>query len=279
MPDYLKGKIYLIGSKNSNKKYFGSTTSSINTRYNAHLSAYKQFINNKACNKYASFEIFDLLDTYVKLVEEYPCNTRSELEKREQYYINNNKCNNKVIAFKNNSKNIYDYSKGKIYTLYSKKIDKYYIGSTIETLKKRFGRHISKYKLYINKKGPYYSSFEIIKNEDVEIKLLKYFPCSNKDELDKEEGNIIRQYIINNNCVNKNIAGRSHKDYYKENKDKVLDCKKKYRQKHKEYYQKKAQVTNLKTIKCECRFIGLKNHLKRHMKSINHKDKMKLLIL
>ena len=48
---------------------------------------------------------------------------------------------------------------------------------------------------------------------------------------------------------------------------------------NKEYYQKKAQVTNLKTIKCECGFIGLKNHLKRHMKSINHKDKMKLLIL
>jgi hypothetical protein len=41
-------------------------------------------------------------------------------------------------------------------------------------------------------------------------------------ELDKREG----EYIRNNNCINRCIAGRTQKEYYEENKEKILEQRK-----------------------------------------------------
>jgi hypothetical protein len=58
------------------------------------------------------------------------------------------------------------------------------------------------------------------------IELYEYYPCNNKPELDKREGQITRQ--IGN--INKFVAGRTKKEYYYENHEKCLELSKQYRQ-------------------------------------------------
>ena len=45
------------------------------------------------------------------------------------------------------------------------------------------------------------------------IELFENFPCNSKEELNKREGEIIREI----GTVNKTIAGRTHKEYYETN--------------------------------------------------------------
>ena len=54
-------------------------------------------------------------------------------------------------------------------------------------IKKRKSKHKSNYKLYLNGKYHWVTSFDIIKNDDYEAYLIKEFPCENKHELEREE--------------------------------------------------------------------------------------------
>lgn len=127
-----------------------------------------------------------------------------------------------------------NYQNGKIYCLRSYQTDDVYIGSTCSPLSKRLCGHKSDYKNYINDKGHYRSSYKIIEYDDYYIELIELFPCISKMELHKREGEIIRQ---TDNCVNKQIAGRSDKEYCEDNKDKI----KKYKEKNKEQIDKKKR--------------------------------------
>ena len=130
-----------------------------------------------------------------------------------------------------------DYSNGKIYTIRSYQTEEFYIGSTIQSLPVRFGGHKRKYKLWLNTQKSYTSSYEILKYDDNYIELLELYSCSCKEELRRREGELIRLH----NCVNKSIAGRTHKEYREENKEKIKEYKEKYHQENKEklkeYYQ------------------------------------------
>ena len=103
-----------------------------------------------------------------------------------------------------------DYSKAKIYAIKSDQLDKIYIGSTCRPLNIRFNEHKSKKNNLTKEK-----SKEILVFNDAKIYLIENYPCNNKDELRKREGEIIRQ----NNCVNKQIAGRSTKEWIEDNKE------------------------------------------------------------
>jgi hypothetical protein len=98
MPDYSKSKIYVIKSNNFNKWYVGSTTKkTINDRYSQHKWAFKQIQkgNPSECN-YTSNKLLEKGDCYIELIEEYPCNDKYELKKRENYWINQYDTINKV---------------------------------------------------------------------------------------------------------------------------------------------------------------------------------------
>lgn len=165
-----------------------------------------------------------------------------------------------------------DYSKGKIYCIRSLQTDKVYVGSTVETLSSRMSKHRYCYKKFLNSSEKYCSSFEILKYEDAYIELIKLYPCSCKSELEREEG----QYIREMNCVNKRIAGRTKKEYTKEykkdNKVKLAIRDKKYREENKE-------KTNEK-FKCECggqyTNVNKLKHFKtkKHQKYLNEKSKL-----
>ena len=139
------------------------------------------------------------------------------------------------------------YSNGKIYKIKSNQTEKFYIGSTINELKKRLIEHKSLYKCFQEGKGNFVASFEIIIFNDVSIELIEKFSCNSKKELLKREGEIIKQYLQDGNILNKNIAGRSDKEYREQNKDKINEYMKAYM---KVYYNKnKDKISKRRKVK------------------------------
>jgi hypothetical protein len=98
MPDYQKGKIYRIISPSKNLVYYGSTIQSISRRLASHLRDYKKYNENNINDNITSFLVLECQDYKIELVEEYPCNNKQQLEKKEGEYIKNNECVNKCVA-------------------------------------------------------------------------------------------------------------------------------------------------------------------------------------
>ena len=96
-----------------------------------------------------------------------------------------------------------DYKNGKIYQILSPNTDKVYIGSTTQPLHKRFYEHKSK----VTKPDHYRASCEVIKAGDAKIELIEEYPCENKMELERREGQISR--TTQNVCYNKYHAGQT----------------------------------------------------------------------
>ena len=113
-----------------------------------------------------------------------------------------------------------DYSKGKIYTIRSPQTEQIYIGSTTQSLAQRLSKHRYSYKAYKAKmcKSSYTTSYNILKYDDHYIELLELCPCTYKAELHRRENQLIRAH---NNCVNKIQPGRTDKEYYEDNKEKI----------------------------------------------------------
>ena len=149
--------------------------------------------------------------------------------------------------------------------------EKYY-GSTKRTLEQRLSKHKGKDNTCCSKK--------IILRGDYDIYQLAEYDTIEKAEM-KE-----KWYINNKECINEQRVRLTdeerkeyYKEYYQENKDKILErMKEKYEincekinKIHKEYYYKNKDKICEKakeTIECEfCKFIGYKRHLKNHQKS------------
>ena len=96
MPDYQQAKIYrIVNDSIPDKVYYGATTQSLVMRMASHRSSYKK--NNRNCSSKPLFETGKAL---IVLVENYPCNSKEELDKKERYYIENNDCVNKNIPLR-----------------------------------------------------------------------------------------------------------------------------------------------------------------------------------
>jgi len=194
-----------------------------------------------------------------------------------------------------------NYQNGKIYSIRSYQTDMIYIGSTCQSLAVRKGAHKQNYQRYQNGKGNYVTSFEIIKYDDAYIELVEAYPCNNRYELCRREGELIREM---DNVINKRIAGRTHKEwrednkeynkeYYEANKDKISeqmkqwreDNKDKQRELNKQYYEankdnlreqrkvyNQANVNKYKCYCCDYKSYS-KNNLNIHLRTNRHKDK------
>jgi hypothetical protein len=133
-----------------------------------------------------------------------------------------------------------DYQQGKIYALRSHQTEDVYIGSTTQPLALRFAGH----KMMRAK----CTSLVMFQYPDVYIELIELCPCNTKEELNKREGEIIRT----TNCVNKNIAGRSAKQYWEENRDRILAAKR-------EQYKSDPDLRQRKTKQSLERYYRLKS--------------------
>ena len=96
MNKYQTGKIYKLIDNINGNEYYGSTIQTLQNRKSEHVKKYKQYLNKKY-HYVSSFEIIKNNNYEIYLVENFPCNSKKELETREGYYIRNNKCVNKAI--------------------------------------------------------------------------------------------------------------------------------------------------------------------------------------
>jgi hypothetical protein len=124
------------------------------------------------------------------------------------------------------------YHTSKIYKISSPQCEKFYIGSTTLTLTRRLSLHKSDYKRYVeNGNRGCVSSFEVVKFDDAIIELIKNVKCENRNELERLEGNCILEH--HNRILNKNVAGRTWKEYREANKIEGEEYRKNYREANK----------------------------------------------
>jgi hypothetical protein len=98
-------------------------------------------------------------------------------------------------------------------------------------LSKRIGGHRDNYKNWLKGVFSYVTSFEIIKYDDAYIELVEGYPCNTKAELERREGQVMRD---TENCCNKYIAGRTKAEWFQDNKEKLAERMAKYYQDNKE---------------------------------------------
>jgi len=124
-----------------------------------------------------------------------------------------------------------NYQDGKVYKIVCDTTGLVYVGSTCcSYVAQRLAKHASDYKCYLTNNKKYTTSFKVLENNNYKIVLLEKYPCNFKDELTARE----RYYIETIDCVNKLIPGRTKKEYYIDNKDKIKSRNKVYRDNNKE---------------------------------------------
>ena len=123
---------------------------------------------------------------------------------------------------------------GKIYKITDIRYNKCYIGSTCEELCKRMAHHRADFKKFLRGvKVSHVRSYDLFNEYGVEnckIELIEYYKCDTLQELRQREG----EHIKNNDCVNKNIAGRTGKEWHEDNKDKMQEHNKDYKKQNKD---------------------------------------------
>ena len=155
-----------------------------------------------------------------------------------------------------------NYNQAKIYKIWSPSTGLTYIGSTCSTLSKRISQHKDNKTCYEAGKRSYVTSFKVLDQPDARIDLIEYFPCNNRTELNRREGEI----IVQTQCINKQIAGQTKKEYQQNNKEKISERGKEYRQKNKDA----INARKAEQHECMCGKIYTLGHKTRHEKTKWH---------
>ena len=105
-------KIYKIKSSLTDKIYIGSTRKTLKKRLSGHKNAYKAWskLNNNNLPYITSFDIVQLDDYEIELIETFTCETNKEKLRKEGEHIKLNQliCVNKVIAGRTKTEYRYD---------------------------------------------------------------------------------------------------------------------------------------------------------------------------
>ena len=162
-----------------------------------------------------------------------------------------------------------NYKNGKIYKLVCDETNLTYIGSTTQSLSKRFNEHKSD-----KKKNRLKTISNMI---EPKIYLIEDYPCERKEQLNMRE----RYFIENMECINKNIPCRTFKEHYLDNKEKICKKTNEYywnnKEKHNEltrknYEKNKEKISERQKekITCECGEIICRGSKSKHIKSFKH---------
>ena len=170
------------------------------------------------------------------------------------------------------------YENAKIYKIVDVGYNKCYIGSTCESLSQRMARHRNDYKANQRIKSKITNSFKLFDEyglDNCKIELVENHPCGNIEELRRREGFYIKEF----DCVNKNIAGRTDKEYKQDNRDHILELRRENYERHredkinkaKEYYQQNKDYIQ-ERIECPvCKCLVRRCWVKQHNQSREHK--------
>jgi len=123
-----------------------------------------------------------------------------------------------------------DYKNGKIYSILNSEDNEVYVGSTTQSLVKRFSVHRGAYREEANKNRPLYKHMNELGFDRFYIKLVEEYPCENFSQLSHREGHFIREI----GTLNKRVEGRTVKEYRKDNRDEIAEQQKQYRKDNRE---------------------------------------------
>ena len=216
--DYQLGKIYKLVPTNYEGDYipyYGSSAQNyLSVRLAGHIRDYNDYLKGKR-HKTTSFKLFEkhgIDNISIILVENYPCQSKAELEARERYYIENNICINKNIPTRTD-KEYYEDNKEII-----KEYKKEWRNNNKENIKKYSKNYYEINKDTINE----YKKDYIEKNKDI-IKLKKHNYYENiKEELLEKYKTIIvcecsKKYTYNHKV--RHMRSKFHLDFIqKQNK-------------------------------------------------------------
>jgi len=276
---YQDGKIYKLTCKDGHY-YIGSTTTSLIKRFSSHKYSIKKNTNG---GYYTYFNSLPITDINIELIENYPCNTKGELRKREDYYIqfslSDKYCLNTFRAFQSDDdKKEYD----RLYYTLNKDKAK-------ENMKKYYEENkdaIIEYHQEYNEKNK-----EIINAKRAEYRKQNSKMLSEKQkEYAKEQQEQLKETTKKYNEENKDKLAEYWKEYAKkdENKERIRENKQKSAQKMKEQNadkiaeekekkkqareeQKKARITYDKAIvQCVCGGSYQNYQKKRHEENKKH---------
>ena len=101
MNRYENGKIYKITDVGYNKCYIGSTCESLSKRMERHRKNFRECTGGKRTRKTTAIDLFNefgIENCKIELIENYPCQNKEELFKREGSHIKANECVNRFVA-------------------------------------------------------------------------------------------------------------------------------------------------------------------------------------
>ena len=91
------GRVYTIRSHlRPDLVYYGSTKETLSRRLSQHTSKYRDFQVGKGCF-YTSFDVIEIGDAYIELVELVEYTEKSQLHAVEGRHIRENECVNKIV--------------------------------------------------------------------------------------------------------------------------------------------------------------------------------------
>ncbi len=160
-----------------------------------------------------------------------------------------------------------NFQNAKIYKITNDFNNDIYVGSTCDTLHKRFSSHKS---LSKTKHFPLYILINEIGFERFKIELIENYPCEDVYQLRQKEGEHIRKL----GTLNKIISGRDPKEYRDINKEKISI-------KHKEYKEKNKAIESEKRkekyyLNREIELVKMKKYRDENKDTLNDKKREKV---
>ena len=211
--DYTKGKIYIIRNSENDLTYIGSTCQTLAQRMAQHRRDMK-YPKRQQYKLYQAMNELGVDAFYIELLEDYPCQKKEELLKKEGEKIRElNSELNKIISGRNKQE--------------------YYQNNRDEIKDRQKHRYEGNKPHYLEYAKAYRDN-----NKDVlKDKKCKYYEDNKERILEKK-----KEYRRNN----KHQISEKRRQYYQENKELITEKKRQYREKNKEliaqrkrqYYQK-----------------------------------------
>jgi hypothetical protein len=167
-----------------------------------------------------------------------------------------------------------NYQDGKIYKI-TAGCNLPYIGSTITTLSRRFAKHKTDKKFYLNhQKTNKCASFDLLEYHDCKIELLELFPCESKRMLEMRERywfDILPNINIKKPFISKEETSIIHKLNYENNKEMILKKQKEYARLNIDTIHQKKN----KSYDCACGLHYTHSNQWRHFRTIKHLNFLK----
>ena len=159
-----------------------------------------------------------------------------------------------------------NYSNGKIYKVVNDNLNICYIGSTVQPLSVRMSAHQGHHK-----SGSFARYKKWGKIEDCKIHLIENYPCKDKHELESRERHFIESYRAGTGCLNVQTPTRTRTEYNQDNRERILQGKKKYRINNADKIKEYRLLTRQERVTCDCGSAVTKHNLQRHCRTQKHK--------